>query len=110
MPLEQIASSARRLNRMIGDLLDLSRLEARQLTLSRSHIDLASLIQVCVERIAVEAPERAFELRIPPAYLLSMSMLIRIAQVMDNLLSNAIKYGTPESPIEVDVVPQPHEL
>lgn len=110
VPLEQIASSARRLNRMIGDLLDLSRLEARQLTLSRSHIDLASLIQVCVERIAVEAPERAFELRIPPGLPAVHVDADRIAQVMDNLLSNAIKYGAPESPIEVDVIPQPHEL
>lgn len=106
VPLEQIASSARRLNRMIGDLLDLSRLEARQLTLARSHIDIGSLVQVCVERIAVEAPERSFELHIPPGLPQAHVDADRITQVMDNLLSNAIKYGEAGTPIRVDVVPQ----
>ncbi len=110
VPLEQIASSARRLNRMIGDLLDLSRLEARQLTLSRSSIDIGSLVQVCVERIAVEAPDRAFDLQIPPGLPPVHVDGDRIVQIMDNLLSNAIKYGDPGTPIRVDVRSQGHEL
>lgn len=110
MPLEQIASSVGRLNRMIGDLLDLSRLEARQLTLARSQVDIGSLIRGCADRIAVEAPDRTFELRLPPELPPVYVDADRIAQVMDNLLSNAIKYGEPGTPIHVAAEPQAGEL
>lgn len=102
-PVEQITSSARRLNRMINDLLDLSRLEARQLKLMRQPTDLASLVHVSVERIAGEAPDRSFELRIPTSLPFVDIDADRIVQVIDNLLSNAIKYGTPETPIEIEI-------
>ena len=103
-PVEQIAHSARRLNRMINDLLDLSRLEARQLKLVRQPVDLASLVHVSVERIAAEAPDRRFDLRAPSSLPFVDIDADRIVQVLDNLLSNAIKDGAPETPIEVEIV------
>lgn len=103
-PVEQIAHSARRLNRMINDLLDLSRLEARQLKLVRQPVDLASLVHVSVERMAAEAPDRRFDLRAPSSLPFVDIDADRIVQVLDNLLSNAIKYGAPETPIEVEIV------
>jgi PAS domain S-box-containing protein len=109
-PVELITSSARRLNRMINDLLDLSRLEARQLKLVRQPVDLASLIHVSVERIAAEAPDRSFDLRLPSGLPFVDIDGDRIVQVLDNLLSNAIKYGTAETPIEIEVTLRELEL
>ena len=102
-PVEQIASSARRLNRMINDLLDLSRLEARQLKLIRQPVDLTSLVHVSVERIAAEAPDRRFDVHLPTDLPVIQIDADRIVQVLDNLLSNAIKYGAAETPIEIEV-------
>ena len=109
-PVEQITASARRLNRMINDLLDLSRLEARQLKLVRQPVDLGSLVHVSIERMAAEAPDRAFEVRIPAGLPFVDVDADRIMQVLDNLLSNAIKYGTAETPIEIDIALRELEL
>lgn len=102
-PVERILQSSVRLDRMINDLLDLSRLEVRQLTLSRRPVALASLIRASVERSALEASGRRVEVsgaaELPTLHLDPD----RITQVLDNLLSNAIKYGVPETPIDVRV-------
>ena len=102
-PLDRIADAARRLERMIQDLFDLSRLDARQLELSRELVDVLALAQAGVDRASIAAPDRQF--------CLSASGVVpnvdadpdRLAQVMDNLLSNAVKYGTPSAPVLVEV-------
>jgi PAS domain S-box-containing protein len=101
--VEQIRGSVSRLNRMIGDLMDLSRLEAHRLELARERLDVRSVVRAAVERIAVDASDRCLELRVhgaPPSAEIDPD---RIAQVMDNLLTNAIKYGQPDTPVVVDV-------
>jgi PAS domain S-box-containing protein len=101
--VEQIRGSVSRLNRMIGDLTDLSRLEAHRLELARERLDVRSVVRAAVERIAVDASDRSLEVRVhgaPPSAEIDPD---RIAQVMDNLLTNAIKYGQPDTPVVVDV-------
>ncbi|MFO0578732.1 MAG: PAS domain S-box protein [Polyangia bacterium] len=97
----QIAQSAERLSGMINDLLDSSRLEAGQLSLTLRRTDLASLLRDSIERSELEVPDRRFELCIAGALPLLRVDGERITQVMDNLLSNAMKYGEPETPITV---------
>ena len=101
--MQRIREAARRLNRMIEDLLDYSRLETRQLTLSRHPVQLADLVREATDRMAPEAPNRPIELRVHGEPARIDIDADRIAQVMDNLLSNAIKYGEPATPIVVDV-------
>jgi PAS domain S-box-containing protein len=102
-PIEQIASSARRLNRMIEDLLDLSRLDARQLELSFEATDLCAVVRASVDRIKLGTPALQFDVRTSQEVVLVDGDADRIAQVMDNLLSNAAKYGRQESTVLVDV-------
>jgi signal transduction histidine kinase len=99
----QIRGSVGRLNRMIGDLMDLSRLEASRLELSRVRLDVPAVVHAAVERFAVDAGDRGLEVRVRGAPLLADIDPDRIAQVMDNLLTNAIKYGRPETKVVVDV-------
>ncbi|MDI1431477.1 PAS domain S-box protein [Polyangium sorediatum] len=94
----RIVDSAERLGRMIGDLLDLSRIEARRLSLVRAPTDVSALLAHVIE--ANEARERVTlsirgEL---PAVSIDAQ---RIEQVVENLLSNAFKYGAPGTPIEI---------
>lgn len=101
--IHRMMALTRRLNRMVQDLVDFTRLEARQLPLDRRRLDLAELIKEATERIAMEDPERPIELDVRGAPAWVDVDPDRIAQVMDNLLTNAVKYGDPGTPIRVEV-------
>lgn len=98
-----IRASAHQLRKMISDLLDVSRIEARRLTLSCETVDIVSLVRAVTERMAeitVGHPVRvSFQGEIP---LVTVDPT-RIEQVVGNLLSNAAKYGDPTGEILVDV-------
>jgi signal transduction histidine kinase len=102
-PAARISKCARRLNRLVRELLDYSLLQARQLELSRERVDLLQLVSASIELVAPEAPDRCFEVRargeVPPV----KADADRIAQVIDNLLTNAVKYGQPGTTIAVEV-------
>ena len=100
---ERILSSAQRLNRMVDDLMDLSRLDAHRLELVRRNVDLPALVRDSVERMALEAPDRPFELQVGADVPEAVADPDRIAQVMENLLTNAVKYGTNGTRISVSV-------
>jgi signal transduction histidine kinase len=102
-PIDGIATAARRLGRMIQDLLDLSRLDARKLSLSRGPVDPEALVRASVSAAAVGAPDRRFEVRVGGAVPRVEADADRVAQVLDNLIGNAVKYGAPGTPIEVAV-------
>src|SRR6266498_3977486 len=99
----RILDCARRLSRLVREILDYSQLKTRQLELSPGRVDLIHLVRASVELVAPEAPDRRFDVQvrgeIPPV----KADADRITQVIDNLLTNAIKYGQPESTILVEV-------
>lgn len=103
--VEHIRTSARNLNKMIGDLLDISRIITRRLILERQQVDLPTLIHAAVER----ATEIIGNHRVTVAVTGAIPPLDvdpgRIEQVLDNLLSNAAKYGFPGTEILVTVTP-----
>jgi PAS domain S-box-containing protein len=100
---EQIRSAANRLNRMVGDLMDLSRLEASRLELVCQRVDVPALIGTVVERVALQAPDRALDVRIRGQVPDVEADPDRIAQVVENLLSNAVKYGEAGTTIVTNV-------
>jgi signal transduction histidine kinase len=101
--VERIRAAGHRLNRMIGDLMDLSRLDARRLELSRQPVDLGDLVADAIERFRLEASERVVDMRVTGEVHPVSADPDRIAQVLENLLGNALKYSTPGSPIAVTV-------
>jgi len=107
---ETINRSVTRLSRMIGDLLDLSQLEARRLSLSRCTTDLAALMRSVVEPLVTSEDAQPIELRADGAIPLVNVDPDRIAQVMENLLSNAKKYGASQRPIVVEMGATPEQV
>jgi PAS domain S-box-containing protein len=109
--IEHILTAAENLNKLIADLLDVSRIEAQRLVLQLQPIDLPALVAAVVERTAAAFAGRGQLIQvtvigpIPPV----LADPTRIDQVLGNLLTNAAKYGEPDREITVDVRRQDRE-
>jgi len=108
--LDHIRAAADNLNRMIADLLDISRIEARRLTLQKSVVSFGPLVQSIVERLTAVTIGHVVRLEIASGIPPVDVDAARIEQVLGNLLSNAAKYSYPESDIVVTVKPVDHEV
>ena len=102
--LTRIRESTKRLNRLIEDLLDVSLIEAKRLTVHCSKADLAGLLDVSVDRLSLLAPGHRVRLRKLVDSALVMIDSTRIEQVLDNLVSNAAKYGELGADITVELM------
>jgi signal transduction histidine kinase len=88
-----IEEEARRMIRLVNNLLQLSRLESGQLEIKKEPVDLLEVIQQCQEVFSIRADEKQIFLvtdleTLPQVY----GDIDRLEQVFDNLLDNAIKY------------------
>jgi PAS domain S-box-containing protein len=93
-----------RLDRLVNDLLDVSRIQAGTLHLSLSLVDLTALVQGMVEEQRQVNPGRLVEWFPPGAEpLLIWADAGRISQVVQNYLSNALKYSPEDAPIKVGI-------
>lgn len=101
--LERVITSATSLNKMISDLIDLSRLEIHRLALELQIVDLPRLVREVVDRneemLKGHSVRIQVEGTIPPVQVDPM----RIEQVLENLLSNAAKYSYPKTEIEIRI-------
>ena len=98
-----ILTSAQQLNRMVEDLLDVSRIEARRLALERQPVDMGALVRSVVDRGAEITRGHVVTVVVHGAIPPIDADPGRVEQVLDNLLSNAAKYGDASTPIGVEV-------
>ena len=89
-----------RMNLLINDLLDISRLQADQLVMHRELCDLTAVVRDAVEELP-EIAARDVRFQIAPAPIHCDADVARISQVVHNYLTNTLKYAPPESPVEV---------
>src|SRR5574337_154722 len=84
--------NADRLIRLVSDVLDLSKIEARKLTLKSSEQQVADVIELALASVGAQARERqiAIEVSLPPDLPTVQADQDRIVQVLTNLLSNEI--------------------
>ena len=87
-----------RMERLIGDLLDVSRIELGKLALRIEPGDLAAVCRQTAEDHR-EAAERRITLDLPDEPVVLPFDADRIEQVLANLLSNALKYSPPRRPV-----------
>jgi PAS domain S-box-containing protein len=100
---DAIVTQVRHLNRMIGDLLDVSRAAAGQLELRRTTVDLTALARATVEQLQTTSAAHSLWLTAPDRPLLGTWDRDRIAQVLQNLIGNAIKYAPNGGEVRVEV-------
>ena len=99
LPLQQ----AGRLNRLVSELLDTSRIQAGQLHLVVRPGDLVAIVRPAVEEQRQALPERTISLHLPEEPVPVIADADRIGQVVTNYLTNALKYSQEERPVEVGV-------
>jgi two-component system sensor histidine kinase BaeS len=95
--LSIIGSEARRLERLVQDLLDLARLQARQFSLHTQRIDCAAVARTVAEGFQPEAASVGVELVAPTTQRESLwadADPDRVGQVIANLIENALKFAT----------------
>ncbi len=97
----RIQSSSNRMQRMIGQVLDMSRIDrGLALGVTLEPVDLAALVEDMVEEARLAYPTIVYDLQLAaPATVLADSA--RLSQVLSNLLSNARHHGMPNQPIEI---------
>ncbi|HLX58096.1 MAG TPA: ATP-binding protein [Ktedonobacteraceae bacterium] len=91
--LQAIEEEADSLNKMVGNLLYASRIQAGGLQMEIAPLDLSSLVQKVALRLRVKSPEVTVKLDLPAHLPTVMADRDRIEEVLQNLLDNAIKYS-----------------
>ncbi len=95
------ARQGRRLNRLIGELLDMSRMETGQPALDLTEVELGSVVREAVARFEPELASAHCPLSIRcDAAVVGHWDASRLDQVVTNLISNAVKFGA-DGPIEI---------
>lgn len=94
---QQIHAEADRLNRLVDDLQELSRVEARAYELDLRPLDVSALVQTVTKRLApqFEAKGISLDLELAPDLPHVLADEGRAVQVLTNLVGNALQY-TPE--------------
>jgi PAS domain S-box-containing protein len=108
--LSRIQRAAQHLARMIADLLDLSRLDVRELPLTLETVDVPALAREVVVRMADECESRPVRVESGPDVPRMWADPLRLGEVLANLLSNAVKYGTAGTPIDVGIEVEGEDL
>ena len=106
----RIASSARRMNQMVADLLDFTwgRLGSG-IPIARAPADIGAIVHEAVEEMRIAHPSAAFQVT-ASGDLAGDWDATRVSQVVTNLLGNAVQHGTAGSLINVTVQGEAQEI
>jgi PAS domain S-box-containing protein len=109
MPAEQIEAAfttideqSRKLQRLVEQLLDVSRIESGRLAVDAEETDLVAIARSAVASARLRGGNRTIELH-SPSELVARADPLRLEQVLANLLDNALKYSPNPRPIEVSL-------
>jgi len=99
--IETASEEAERLNRLVGNLLDMTRLESGAMHIKRAACDLQDLIGSSLEEASSRLGNRAVKVDVPDDLPLVQMDFVLIERVLVNVIDNALKYSAPETPIEI---------
>ena len=104
--LGHLANSARKLDRLLADLLDLDRLDQPTVTPKRRCVDLGELVGQIVEEATPQLLD-GHPVRLDAGHLLLSVDAPKVERIMENLLANAARHTPPGTPVWVRV--EPHD-
>ena len=99
--IENAFEQSDRLNRLVSNLLDMSRVEAGVLKPILKPCDLTDVIGVALEELKEKLKDRVVEVQIPGGFEEIRVDFSLIVKVFVNLIDNAMKYSDEKSPIKI---------
>jgi len=102
--LQTIKNHSERLNRLVDDLLILSRIESGAIRMNRTSVDISDTIDRVMETVVVQAAEKNITLRksVMTGHITISADKDRLDQILLNLIDNAVKF-TDNGEIEIGV-------
>jgi signal transduction histidine kinase len=115
--LEQVAKAEHqeerqvdRMERLVNDLVDVSRVQAGMLELHLEPTDLATVVREAVEELRQVNPDRTLRLVLPAEQQVPvMADARRLGQVVTNYMTNALKYAPADRPVTVGLAAEGKE-
>jgi two-component system phosphate regulon sensor histidine kinase PhoR len=104
--LKLMFDEARRMQRLVDDLISLSRIEAGKFRVPEQPVDLPELIREVVSELQAGAGDRGDDFEIdlidlPPI----PADRAQLSQLLHNIVGNAMKYGRPTTPLTIRLTP-----
>lgn len=101
--LASVAIEAERLDRLVGNLLSMSRIEAGTLRLEDQVVDLAELAELTVIRLGPRLADIGLDLMIDPALPMINGDPALLDEVLSNLVENAARYAPKGSLVSIEL-------
>jgi len=101
---------AERLNRLVGNLLDMTRLEAGAMKVKREPCDAEDLIGSAISQMEERLAGRDVLVNVAENTPMIPVDFVLIVHALNNLLDNAVKYSPPDSALEVEARPEGREV
>jgi two-component system sensor histidine kinase KdpD len=98
--LETVAEEGERLNRLVGDLLDMTRLEAGALTPDRQWQSVEEIVGATLGRLEKPLAGRPVRVEVAPDLFAPLDDVL-VGQALFNLVENALKHSPPGTPVEI---------
>jgi two-component system sensor histidine kinase KdpD len=99
--LASIREEAERLNRYVGNLLDMTRLEGGGLNIRADWVDVRDVLGAALERVSRRLGARKVTRDFPPELALVKADSALLEQALVNILENAIAYSPDDSTVEL---------
>ncbi len=97
--LQDLHGQADRMERLIGDILSVSRIDSGRVSVDFSRVDVASVVQHVCDEVGPMLKGRTLKCRIPEDLPAVMGEARKLHQILVNLVNNAIKYSEPGTQI-----------
>jgi two-component system sensor histidine kinase KdpD len=99
--IENARGEADRLNRLVGNLLNMTRIESSAIKLRLESEDIQDMIGTALEQLGSRIANRKIQVNVPTGFPLVPMDFALITQVLVNIFENAVKYSPADSTIEV---------
>jgi two-component system sensor histidine kinase KdpD len=100
--IQTAREESERMNRLVGNLLAMTRIESGALILNRRAEVFSEVVEKAKEILGKKAAQRPIRVHVPPDFPAFPVDFALMVQMLVNLLDNAVKYSPPGSPIDID--------
>lgn len=107
---QTIYDDARRLSRLVDNLLDMTKIESRGVKINRQWNVIEEVVGSALNRMKSQLGGRQVVTHVPSELALASFDDVLIEQVLINLLENVVKYTPPGTPVEITARQEPEQI